>query len=93
MLRLYLALPVNHALLSLYIACEHRGLPTTGSVLERTRSFAAGPLTRWLFWNMPYHAEHHAYPAVPFHALPRLHAALVHRTRGPLWLHMTGGRG
>jgi hypothetical protein len=28
-------------------------------------------------WNMPYHAEHHAYPAVPFHALPRLH----HRVR------------
>ena len=28
----------------------------------------------WLTWNMPYHVEHHAYPAVPFHALPRLHA-------------------
>lgn len=22
---------------------------------------------------MPYHAEHHAFPAVPFHALPALH--------------------
>ena len=27
-------------------------------------------------WNMPYHAEHHAYPSVPFHALPQLHKAL-----------------
>ena len=27
-------------------------------------------------WNMPYHAEHHAYPAVPFHALPRLHQGI-----------------
>ena len=97
LLRHYLAVPISHALLSLYIACEHRGLPTDGPVLARTRSFAASPLTRWLFWNMPYHAEHHAYPAVPFHALPQLHAALapalVHRTRGPLWLHLTGGRG
>ena len=22
---------------------------------------------------MPYHAEHHAFPAVPFHRLPDLH--------------------
>ena len=25
---------------------------------------------RWLAWNMPYHTAHHAYPALPFHALP-----------------------
>jgi fatty acid desaturase len=95
-LRIYLAVPLAHVLLSLYVACEHRGLPTEGSVVERTRSFAAGPLIRWLFWNMPYHAEHHAYPAVPFHALGRLHAALAptlpHRTGGPLALHLRGGR-
>src|SRR5207244_5228595 len=38
------------------------------------------PLTllpgRLFAWNMPYHAEHHAYPAVPFHALPQLHARI-----------------
>ena len=28
---------------------------------------------------MPYHAEHHAYPAIPFHALPRLHARVRDR--------------
>jgi fatty acid desaturase len=28
---------------------------------------------------MPYHAEHHAYPAVPFHALPALHARVRER--------------
>lgn len=31
---------------------------------------------RALFWNMPYHAEHHAFPDVPFHALPAVHASL-----------------
>lgn len=24
-------------------------------------------LVRLFAWNMPYHAEHHTYPAVPFH--------------------------
>jgi fatty acid desaturase len=28
---------------------------------------------------MPYHAEHHAYPALPFHALPAAHRALAPR--------------
>jgi fatty acid desaturase len=27
----------------------------------------------FLFWNMPYHAEHHLLPSLPFHALPKLH--------------------
>ena len=27
---------------------------------------------KWFAWNMPYHVEHHAYPSVPFHALPKL---------------------
>ena len=35
---------------------------------------------------MPYHAEHHAYPAVPFHALRKLNALLaahiVHTEQG-----------
>lgn len=31
------------------------------------------PLVRLFAWNMPYHAEHHTHPAVPFYALPRLH--------------------
>ena len=27
-------------------------------------------------WNMPYHAEHHLYPSIPFHHLPALHLKL-----------------
>ena len=41
--------------------------------LENTRTTLTIALVRLFAWNMPYHAEHHAYPAVPFHALPRLH--------------------
>jgi fatty acid desaturase len=35
---------------------------------------------------MPYHVEHHAYPSIPFHALPKLNAIvddrIVFRGRG-----------
>lgn len=94
LLRLYLAVPLAHALLSLYVTAEHRGLPGTGSILERTRSFDVGPGLRLVLWNMPFHAEHHAYPAVPFHALPRLREALAPQLRhrsGLLALHWRGG--
>jgi fatty acid desaturase len=30
---------------------------------------------------MPYHAEHHAYPALPFHALPAAHDLLNDRVK------------
>ena len=93
--RVYAALVVGHAILSFYITCEHRGLPTEGTILERTRSLQTPAWMRWLLWNMPYHAEHHGWPAVPFHALPKLHETvrehLVHRV-SPAYLHTHGGR-
>lgn len=95
LLRLYLGVWLGHALLSVYITCEHRGLPMEGDILERTRSFGENPVLNWFLWNMPFHAEHHAWPAIPFHALPDLHAAmedqLVHDGRGVLALHLAHG--
>jgi fatty acid desaturase len=34
------------------------------------------PMLRVLYWNMNFHIEHHMFPQVPFHALPRLHRAI-----------------
>ena len=34
------------------------------------------PALRLLMWNMPYHAEHHLYPFIPFHRLPVAHGML-----------------
>ena len=35
---------------------------------------------------MPYHMEHHAYPNIPFHQLPKLHALLKEAAGGaPSW--------
>jgi fatty acid desaturase len=31
---------------------------------------------RLLMWNMPYHAEHHLYPSIPFHRLADAHGTL-----------------
>ncbi|MGJ4926557.1 fatty acid desaturase [Bradyrhizobium sp. HKCCYLS2038] len=57
-----------------YLYAEHTGCDHTRSAFENTRTTFTTRLVHWLAWNMPYHAEHHAYPAVPFHALPKLHA-------------------
>ena len=69
-----------------YLLAEHTGCAHTRSAYENTRTTATNALMRWFAWNMPYHAEHHAYPSIPFHALPRLNDLvgdrIVHRGRG-----------
>jgi len=92
--RIYAAMLAGHALLSFYITCEHRGLPEGGTILERTRSLETPAVVRWLLWNMPYHAEHHGWPAVPFHALGDLHAEVrdhLPNRVSPLYLHLHRG--
>ena len=39
-----------------------------------SRTVYMNPINRWIYWNMNYHVEHHMFPMVPYHALPRLHA-------------------
>ena len=36
-----------------------------------------GPVSSYLYWNMNYHIEHHAYAAVPFFNLAKLHRAVA----------------
>lgn len=38
-----------------------------------SRTCYMNPISRWIYWNMNYHVEHHMFPMVPYHALPRLH--------------------
>ena len=64
--------------LRLYLLAEHGRCPLVANMLENTRTTLTNWLVRKLAWNMPFHAEHHAYPGVPFHQLPQLHA-LVER--------------
>jgi len=73
-LLLWLApLLAGQAFLRPYLLAEHTACAFTHDCLENTRTTLTLRLVRLFAWNMPYHAEHHSYPAVPFHALPRLH--------------------
>jgi fatty acid desaturase len=56
---------------------EHTGMPNESNIFTNTRTLKGPPWMRWLMWNMSYHTAHHAFPAVPFHALPALHRELV----------------
>jgi fatty acid desaturase len=38
-----------------------------------TRTVYINPISRWIYWNMNYHVEHHMFPMVPYYALPALH--------------------
>jgi fatty acid desaturase len=41
-----------------------------------TRTVYMNPISRFIYLNMNYHVEHHMFPMVPYHALPRLHALI-----------------
>ena len=73
------AVPVvlGQPMLRLYLLAEHTGCPMVPDMLENSRTVHTNAVVRFLAWNMPYHAEHHAYAAIPFHALPKAHAALA----------------
>ncbi|WP_078840778.1 fatty acid desaturase [Streptomyces antioxidans] len=55
---------------------EHTGMEEGADPLTNTRTTLSNPVVRFLYWQMPYHAEHHMAPSVPFHNLRALHQAL-----------------
>jgi fatty acid desaturase len=67
-----LAQPVLRGML----IAEHTGCSADANGLTNTRTTLASLPVRLLMWNMPFHAEHHLYPAIPFHRLPEAHAKL-----------------
>lgn len=61
-------------LLLVYALTQHTGLAE--NVLDHRlncRTVYMCFIHRYLYWNMNYHLEHHMFPLVPYHALPRLH--------------------
>lgn len=56
---------------------QHAGL-ADNAVDHRlnSRTVYMNPVSRFIYWNMNYHAEHHMFPTVPYHALPALHECL-----------------
>lgn len=66
-------LSLGFPVLRLYLLAEHDRCPEVADMLRNSRTTLTNPFTRFLAWNMPYHAEHHACPTVPFHRLPEVH--------------------
>jgi Na+-transporting NADH:ubiquinone oxidoreductase subunit F len=58
---------------------QHAGLAE--NVLDHRlncRTVYMNPVSRFIYWNMNYHVEHHMFPLVPYHTLPRLHELIRH---------------
>lgn len=76
---LYWVLPlaVGQPLLRMILLAEHTNCSDDANPLANTRT----TLTIWpinfLMWNMPFHAEHHLYPSIPFHQLAAAHTHLA----------------
>jgi fatty acid desaturase len=76
---MYVGLPSLYGgCLTLYFGVtQHIGLAE--DVLDHrlnSRTVYMNPIFRFLYLNMNYHVEHHIFPLVPYHALPKLHAAV-----------------
>lgn len=90
---LYWVIPVllGQPVLRLFLMAEHTGCPLVADMLANSRTTHAHPLLLKLAWNMPYHAEHHWHPGLPFHALPEAHELLgtfvVVQERGYVCFH------
>jgi len=96
---IYWVLPVllGQPFLRVFLLSEHTGCALGDDMLTNTRTTYTHGAVRLLAWHMPYHAEHHRLPAVPFHALARLNALIGARARvtapGYLALHCQLVRG
>jgi len=81
-----LPLAVGQPFLRVLLLAEHTGCAYSADGLANTRTTLTIAPVRWLMWNMPFHAEHHLYPSLPFHALPA-----AHRWIGPRLQHCDQG--
>ncbi|HTB83083.1 MAG TPA: NADH:ubiquinone reductase (Na(+)-transporting) subunit F [Candidatus Sulfotelmatobacter sp.] len=73
---MFIGLPTLYGswLMPVYYYTQHAGLAE--NVLDHRlncRTVYMNPVNRYLYWNMNYHVEHHMFPLVPYHNLPKLH--------------------
>ncbi len=71
-----LPLAVGQPILRFILLAEHTGCTLDDNSLTNTRTTLTLAPLRFLMWNMPFHAEHHLYASIPFHALPAAHDRL-----------------
>ena len=59
-----------------YLLAEHTGCSEDRNGLTNTRTTLTSAPVRLLMWDMPYHAEHHLFPSIPFHRLAEAHGLI-----------------
>lgn len=83
-----LPIVLGQPFLRLFLLAEHGNCALSENVFENTRTTFTLRLLRLFAWNMSYHAEHHAYPSVPFYKLGDVHRLMrehiVHTENGYL---------
>jgi fatty acid desaturase len=67
---------IGQPVLRAYLLAEHTGCTLDRNGLTNTRTTLTNAAVRLLMWNMPFHAEHHLYPSIPFHRLADAHASI-----------------
>src|SRR5688572_3191044 len=77
---MYVGLPNLYGawLMVVYGMTQHAGLAE--NVLDHRlncRTVLMHPIHNFLYLNMGYHLEHHMFPLVPYHNLPKLHALIL----------------
>ena len=79
---------LGQPVLRAFLLAEHHRCPESGDMMLNSRTTESNACLRWLAWNMPYHGAHHAYPALPFFALPAAQKVLSARrqTQAPGYL-------
>ncbi len=86
-----LPLAVGQPFLRFVLLAEHTGCSFSTDGTRNTRTTLTLWPMRWLMWNMPFHAEHHLFASIPFHALPAAHRSIAphleHVDRGYLAVH------
>lgn len=60
---------------------QHTLLEHTNDTVQGTRTILTTPLVRFFMCNENYHLEHHLFPGVPWHHLPKVHGALESELR------------
>jgi len=63
---------------------QHGGL--ADNVIDHrlnTRTVHINPVSRFIYWNMNFHIEHHMFPGIPYHQLPSLHKKIEHDLPAP----------
>ena len=71
-----LPLIAGQPFLRMILLADHTACTLDTNALTNTRTTYTLRFVRFLMWEMPFHAEHHRYPSIPFHSLAEAHRRL-----------------